>query len=101
MSKIDYYNNIINAADYTFETDDFEVAVCYIPAENDIGIEENLDISIFNKKNEEVTWDIPHKEYIEIKKLSWEKLYANQQQDLMDEAIDRAETARLNKKLGY
>jgi hypothetical protein len=29
------------------------------------------------------------------------KLNANREQDLMDEAIDRAETARLNKELGY
>jgi hypothetical protein len=101
MSKIDYYNNIINAADYTFETDDFEVAVCYIPAEDDLGIKEDLDISIFNEKNEEVTWDIPHDQYLEIQELAWKQLNANREQDLMDEAIDKAEDARLNKELGY
>ena len=101
MKNIDYYNNIMAAADYTFETDDFEVAVCYIPAEDDLGIKEDLDISIFNEKNEEVTWDIPNDQFLEIKELAWKKLYANQQQELMDEAMDKAEDARINRSLGY
>ncbi len=101
MSKVDLYYQMMADADYTFETDDFEVAVCYIPAETDIGIEEDLDIAIFDDKKDEVTWDIPNDQYLEIKKLAWSKLYADQQQQLMDEAIDRAETQRLNKELGY
>lgn len=101
MNKIDYYDNIMTAADFTFENDDYEIAVSYIPAEDDLGIKEDLDISIFNDKKEEVTWDIPHEEFLAIQKTAWKQLDANREQDLMDEAFDKFEDERLNRHRNY
>lgn len=97
MSKIDIFQRIIVASDIYFETDDgLTVSVQYIEAEPDVNLPEDIDVTVFDKDKNNITFDMDDDKYQEIVRLSWDKLNANMELEKSWSALDRYEDQKAN-----
>lgn len=99
MSKIDVFQRIIVASDIYFETDDgLTVSVQYIEAEPDVNLPEDIDVTVFDKDKNNITFDMDDDKYQEIVRLSWEKLNANMELEKNEAALERYEDQKFNRE---
>lgn len=99
MSKIDIFQRIIVASDIYFETDDgLTVSVQYIEAEPDVNLPEDIDVTVFDKDKNNITFDMDDDKYQEIVRLSWDKLNANMELEKNEAALERYEDQKFNRE---
>lgn len=99
MNKIDVFDRIIMASDIYFQTDDdLTVSVQYIEAEPDVNLPEDIDVTVFDKDKNNVTYDLEDDKFQEIIRLSWEKLNANMELERREAALERFEDKQFNEK---
>lgn len=99
MNKTDIFDRIMLASDITFETDDeLTVSVQYIEAEPDVNLPEDIDVTIFDKDKNNITFDMDDDKYQEIVRLSWDKLNANMELEKNEAALERYEDQKFNRE---